>query len=193
MAPMTNTPPMAHIRVSMASGTLRCLNNAPMPGRGMWAPSACTCIGVLSGSRTTQNITAAMIRPGIPTSRNTLRQVVTSSSCVAMIGPMALPHSEIMHWKMPLFMPRRLGCEASTATATPVEATGPSNTPITARITIRLTRPAAMPLNQDINEKTMTDGISTLRRPMRSDRKPMAKADMPQKIARMPTRLPRSW
>ena len=65
---------------------------------------------------------------------NTARQSVTSSSWVAMIGPMALPISEIMHWKMPLFMPRRLGCEASTATATPIDATGPSASPITARI-----------------------------------------------------------
>ena len=79
-----------------------------------------------------------------------------------MIGPMALPISETMHWKIPLFIPRRFGCEASTATATPVEATGPSASPITARINSRLTSPPAMPEKADISENTITAGYQHL-------------------------------
>ena len=101
----------------------------------------------------------------MPTSMNTVRQSVTSSSWVAMIGPMALPISEIMHWKMPLFMPRRLGCEASTATATPIEATGPSASPITARISSRLTSPPTMPEKADISENTIDRGDQHLAAP----------------------------
>ena len=61
-----------------------------------------------------------------------------------------------------------------------------------ARISSRLTSPPTIPENTLINEKITTAGISTLRRPMRSERNPIAKADKPQNTARMPTRLPRS-
>ncbi len=125
--------------------------------------------------------------------RNTLRQLVISRSCVATIGATASPISEIMHWNMPLFMPRRFGCEASTATATPVDATGPSKAPIRARISSRLTKPCAPNRSaRRLSRTPMIAGTSTLRRPTRSDRKPITIADTPHATARMPTRLPRS-
>ena len=82
-----------------------------------------------------------------------------------MIGPRRSPKSEIMHWKMPLFMPRRLGCEASTATATPMEATGPSASAHDRADEQQAEEPVAMPQNADISEKMTTAGNSTLRRP----------------------------
>ena len=82
-----------------------------------------------------------------------------------MIGPSAKPNSETMHWKMPLLRPRREGLEASTATATPVEATGPSAMPMMTRTTTSAITEPARPLNTDINENTRIAGINTVRRP----------------------------
>ena len=76
--------------------------------------------------------------------------------------------------------------------ATPVDATAPSATPITERITSRLSRPVAQPDKPDSSENRRIAGTRTLRRPKRSESPPITKADMPQNTPRMPTRLPRS-
>ncbi len=183
-------PVIAHSRHNIASGTLRCLNTSAIDARGGACPTAAATS--LAGSRITAHMMPATMSPGMPTIQNTLRQVVISSSCVARMGPMPLPNSEMVHWKMPLFMPRRVGCEASTATATPVGATAPSATPMIARMNSKLTSPVAMPLKTDSSENMMTAGTRTLRRPRRSERPPMTTAETPHATPRMPTRLPRS-
>ncbi len=109
---------------------------------------------------------------------------------MARIGPTPLPKSEIVHWKMPLFMPRRFGWDASTATATPVGATAPSATPMMPRMSIRLRNPVATPLSTDSRENNTTAGTSTRRRPRRSDKLPTKMADTPQHTPSTPTREP---
>ncbi len=111
---------------------------------------------------------------------------------MATIGAIASPQRAKAHWNMPLVRPRRDGCDASTAVATPVGATAPSATPISARMSTRLTRLAAMPVNSDRIENSATAGASTHLRPIRSDRLPMKMAETPQATPRAPTRLPRS-
>ncbi len=134
-----------------------------------------------------------MITPGAPTIMKTDRQLWVSSNRGAMIGASARPNREIMHWKMPLFRPRREGLEASTATATPVEATGPSAIPMMTRTKTRATRDPTMPLNADISENTRMAGTSTARRPILSAMYPITNAEIPQAMPRYPASAPPCW
>ncbi len=179
---------MAQSRPSMASGTLRWRNMALNGARD--APLSRPVM--VTGSRMVNHIRTATTSPGAPTIMKTWRQSVTFSSWVARIGAMARPNRAKAHWNRPLFRPRRLGCEASTATATPVGATAPSDTPMMMRISNRLIRLLAMPVKKDSRENSTTAGARTLRRPRASDRPPTKIAETPQATPSAPTRLPRS-
>ncbi len=189
MAERTKTPVIAHRSAAIASSTLRCLNTCEIGARFC----VTTPFEAPAGeSRIVIHMIAATINPGMPTVRKTSLQEITSRSCVARIGATARPNNASAHWYRPEFMPTRLGCEASRATATLVGATAPSAAPIRARTNNRLAKPAAIPLNADSSENTATAGTSTRLRPMRSARPPMKIDDTPHEMPSIPTRLPRS-
>ena len=91
-----------------------------------------------------------------------------------------------------MFNPRRFGAEASAVEATAVGLKAPSVMPIRARIRIRDMSPPASPVNTEHSENKMMPGIMTLRRPKRSESRPMNRAEMPQASPRAPMMLPRS-
>ncbi|MDT4852427.1 hypothetical protein FQZ97_866590 [compost metagenome] len=93
---------------------------------------------------------------------------------------------------MPMFIPSRDGCEASAVAAMEVGVKAPSATPMTARISRSPPTPVASPERPASSEKRITAGMITLRRPTRSERRPMKIEDTPQASARTAEILPRS-
>ncbi|MNP68970.1 hypothetical protein D3C76_1650010 [compost metagenome] len=91
-----------------------------------------------------------------------------------------------------MFSPRRRGCEDSAVAAMAVGVNAPSDTPITARISNSAATPLANPDRPASRENSSTAGISTLRRPMRSDSRPMKIEEIPQAMASTAEILPRS-
>ncbi|MCY1423260.1 hypothetical protein D9M71_389680 [compost metagenome] len=91
-----------------------------------------------------------------------------------------------------MFMPSRLGCEASAVAAIEVGVKAPSATPMTARISSSAPTPVASPDKPANNENMITEGMITLRRPIRSESRPMNIEEIPQASANTAEMLPRS-
>ncbi|MNJ35290.1 hypothetical protein D3C77_300220 [compost metagenome] len=91
-----------------------------------------------------------------------------------------------------MFIPSLEGCEASAVAAIEVGVNAPSATPMTARINSSPPTPLASPEKPASKEKMTTEGMITLRRPMRSDKRPMKIEEIPQARARTAEMLPRS-
>ncbi|MCY1270964.1 hypothetical protein D9M68_294780 [compost metagenome] len=175
----------------MFSSTLRYFSAASQSP--LEPPEACPSTGCGRVSRSTRYMIHASSRPGMQTMTNTQRQDgTTSSSWVAMIGASPRPSSGKNACWMPMFMPSREGCEASAVAAMEVGVKAPSATPITARISSSAPTPLASPENPASRENSTTEGMITLRRPMRSERRPMKIEEMPQASASTAEILPRS-
>ncbi len=100
IAPSTKIPVIAHSRHSAATATLRCLNildKALLTEAIRGSLGAFAAATGFTGSRMVNHMSTATISPGMPTIQKTVRQVVNSSSWVAMIGPKPLPNSEMLH------------------------------------------------------------------------------------------------
>ncbi|MNR49281.1 hypothetical protein D3C85_1686330 [compost metagenome] len=91
-----------------------------------------------------------------------------------------------------MFIPSLEGCDASAVAAIDVGMKAPSATPITARISNSPPTPLASPEKPANSEKMSTDGMITLRRPMRSESRPMKIEESPQARASTAEILPRS-
>ncbi|MNZ76481.1 hypothetical protein D3C78_949880 [compost metagenome] len=91
-----------------------------------------------------------------------------------------------------MFIPSRLGWDASAVAAIEVGVKAPSATPMTARISNSAPTPVASPDKPANNENMITEGMITLRRPIRSDNRPMKIEEIPQVSASTADMLPRS-
>ncbi|MCY1287850.1 hypothetical protein D9M68_200190 [compost metagenome] len=156
------------------------------------AGSTATAAGVRV-SRSLRHMNQARMKPGSETITNTQRHDgTTSSNWVAMMGASPRPRIGKKACWMPMFSPRRDGCEASAVAAMAVGVKAPSETPITARISSSAPTPVASPDTPASRENSSTAGISTLRRPIRSDNRPISTEEIPQAMASTAEMLPRS-
>jgi hypothetical protein len=107
-----------------------------------------------------------------------------------MIGPSAKPISAKPLCCRPWLKPRRSGRDAAATAVKLVGQYAPSMPPMIARIQTSATRLCTIPEKPDISEKRTMAGISTLRWPIASDKRPEKIANTPHRMPRMPASLP---
>src|SRR5580704_16586010 len=156
---------------------------------GLWCSMA-ESLGC--GSRRERQRSKPRMTPGTPAMKKAERHPYLAATCVVSTGAIASPTRAAALTTMPTFRPRDSGFEDASTVAVIVDHVGPSATPISERMTKSCAKDRAIPESQDKMENANTAGISTGRRPMRSESAPKIKEDAAQVRARADTSRP-TW
>src|SRR5713226_3935952 len=147
----------------------------------------------LSVSLTNFQISSPSKNPGTPDTKNAHRQPYRAATCVVNTGATANPTSAAALTTIPIFRPRRVGCDDSSIIAVIMDHAGPSAIPSSARTSRSWWKLCTIPEIQDNIEKMNTTGTRIGFRPMRSESAPKKSVDKAQVTATTEPSMPICW